>query len=128
MDTNYKDIKVSLVKSDHEQNLGSWSLQQHSGIVLYHEPTKVTVSCTKHKSQWKNKAEAMEMLEDRLTEDESTNNLLFIADKIAKLKASLGSYESLTLEEYDFLYGDIEEIQGLLFEVTHENTTDLRNC
>lgn len=124
MDINPKDIKVSLVQADHEQNLSQWSMQTYSGIVLYHEPTNVMVSCTKHKSQWKNKCEAMEMLEAKLTENVGTNNLMIISDKLARLKSSLGNYKSLSLEGYDILYGDIEEIQYLLSEVIDETTTN----
>lgn len=43
-----------------------------------------------------------------------------IQDKIAKLKSSLGDCGSLSLDDYDNLYGDIEEIQYLFFELTDE--------
>lgn len=65
------------------------------------------------------------MLESKLTEHVDEVNLMFIAGKLAELKSSLGRYKSLTLEEYDILYGDVEEIQYLLSEVRDENTTNL---
>lgn len=38
--------------------------------------------------------------------------------KLAQLKVILNKYaEGLTLEEYDHLYGDIEELQGLVFDL-----------
>ena len=125
MNLNPEHIKVSLVQADHEKNLGQWSMQTYSGVVIYHEPTKITASCTKHKSQWKNKCEAMEMLESELTDTVDKVNFMFIAGKLAELKSSLGRYKGLTLEDYDILYGDIEEIQYLLSEVTDENTANL---
>ncbi|WNO47316.1 hypothetical protein [Vibrio phage vB_VibM_10AMN] len=76
-------------------------------------------------SQWKNKCEAMEILESKLTEPVDKVNLMFIAGKLAELKSSLGRYKGLTLEDYDILHGEIEEIQYLLSEVTDENTTNL---
>lgn len=125
MNLNPEHIKVSLIQADHEQDLGQWSMQTYSGVVIYHEPTKIMVSCTKHKSQWKNKCEAMQMLESKLTEQGDRVNLMIINGKLAELKSSLGSYKGLTLEDYDILYGDVEEIQYLLSEVMNENTTNL---
>lgn len=41
-----------------------------------------------------------------------------IFTKLAELKVTLNKYaEGLTLEEYDYLYSDIEELQGLVFDV-----------
>ena len=38
--------------------------------------------------------------------------------KLAQLKVTLNKYAvGLTLEEYDHLYGDIEELQGLVSDV-----------
>ena len=125
MNLNPEHIKVSLVQADHEKNLGQWSMQTYSGVVIYHEPTKTMASCTKHRSQWKNKCEAMKILESKITEPVVNVNLTFITGKLAELKSSLGRYKSLTLEDYDILYGDVEEIQYLLSEVTDENTTNL---
>lgn len=68
MNLQPKDIQVSLVQADHEQNLGQWSMQTYSGVVLYHKPTGIQVKCTKHKSQYKNKADAMRILEERVGE------------------------------------------------------------
>ncbi|CAM0066445.1 RF-1 domain peptide chain release factor [Vibrio phage K460] len=62
MNIKPQDIEISLVPSDHEHNLGNWSMQTYSGVVLYHKPTGIQVRCTEHKSQWKNKAAAMEKL------------------------------------------------------------------
>ena len=43
--------------------------------------------------------------------------------KLAQLKVTLNKYaEGLTLEEYDHLYGDIEELQGLVSELMSEET------
>ncbi|AUR91650.1 RF-1 domain protein [Vibrio phage 1.161.O._10N.261.48.C5] len=113
MDINPQDIEVSLVRADNEHSLGNWSMQTYSGVVLYHKPTGIQVRCTEHKSQWKNKSEAMEKL---LVKVEAATNGKYILKLLADLKASLGNYENLTLEEYDILYGDIEEIQRKVFE------------
>lgn len=41
-----------------------------------------------------------------------------VSTKLAQLKITLNKYaEGLTLEEYDHLYADIEELQGLVFDV-----------
>lgn len=45
-----------------------------------------------------------------------------ISDKLSVLKSSLCTCESLSLEEYDRLYGDVEEIQHLL--VVEEETDE----
>lgn len=38
-----------------------------------------------------------------------------IADKLAQLKLTLNAYsDNLSLEQYDHLYGDIEELQRLV--------------
>ncbi|CAH9014739.1 putative peptide chain factor 2 [Vibrio phage 249E41-1] len=57
-----EDVRVSMCNADHQQNLGGWSLETPSGIVLYHKPTGICVECTKHRSQHKNKADALEEL------------------------------------------------------------------
>ena len=112
---NPKDIKVSLIQADHERSLGNWSMQQHSGIVLYHKPTGSQVCCTKHKSQHKNKSEAILLLEEKVESSESCGE--HIEKLLGKLKASLSTYEGLSLEEYDYLYGEIEEIQYQVFKI-----------
>jgi hypothetical protein len=44
--------------------------------------------------------------------------LLEVFTKLTQLKVTLNKYaEGLTLEEYDHLYGDIEELQGLVSDV-----------
>lgn len=41
-----------------------------------------------------------------------------VSTKLAQLKVTLNKYaEGLTLYEYDHLYGDIEELQGLVFDL-----------
>ncbi|CAH9014824.1 putative double-stranded RNA-binding domain protein [Vibrio phage 496E54-1] len=110
-----EDIVVSVVEADHEKNLGQWSMQKYSGIVLYHTPTGTQVESTKHKSQWKNKAEAISLLETKVSSESSKVD--HILKLIADLKVSLGSYENLTLEDYDILHGDVENIQFKVFEL-----------
>ncbi len=39
---------------------------------------------------------------------------------LTELKSSLGEYRTLTLEEYDTLYGDIEEIQYTVLEAFND--------
>lgn len=73
MNLKPQDIEISLVQADHEHNLGNWSMQTCSGVVLYHKPTSIQVRCTEHKSQWKNKAAAVKLLEGRL--ENVTENL-----------------------------------------------------
>ena len=116
MNIKPQDIEISLIQADHEHNLGNWSLQTYSGTVLYHKPTGIQVRCTEHKSQWKNKAAAMEVLLVKVEYYDTTNNDKYILKLLADLKVSLGKYENLTLEEYDILYGDVEEIQYKVFE------------
>lgn len=44
--------------------------------------------------------------------------LLEVFTKLTQLKVTLNKYaEGLTIEEYDHLYGDIEELQGLVSDV-----------
>lgn len=44
--------------------------------------------------------------------------LIEVSTKLAQLKVTLNEYaEDLTLEEYDHLHGDIEELQGLVSDV-----------
>lgn len=112
---NPKDIEVSLIQADHEKSLGNWSIQQHSGIVLYHKPTGVQVCCTKHKSQYRNKSEAMLLLAEKVESSESCGK--HIENLLRKLKTSLSTYEGLSLEEYDYLYGEVEEIQYEVFKM-----------
>lgn len=119
MKLNQKDIVISVTKADHEQNLGQWSTQSVSGIVAYHKPTGVQVICTKHKSQWKNKEEAIRMLEEKVKLENP--KLLDITEDLGKLKRSLGRY-NLSCEEYDILYGDIELIQYKIMEVYDEKS------
>lgn len=114
MNLDPKDIVISLTKADHEQSLGQWSTQSVSGIVAYHKPTGVQVKCTRHKSQWKNKEEAIRILEEKVKI--KNPKLLDIVEELGKLKRSLGMY-SLSCEEYDILYGDVELIQYKIMEV-----------
>lgn len=76
MNIKPQDIEISLVQSDHEHNLGQWSMQTYSGVVLYHKPTGIQVRCTEHKSQWKNKATAMEELLVKVEGGKSSDNKL----------------------------------------------------
>jgi len=44
-----------------------------------------------------------------------------ITDKLAELKSAVNSCgNSLTLEEYDWLHGSVEELQYLVFELKEE--------
>jgi hypothetical protein len=41
--------------------------------------------------------------------------------KLTELKQTLNAFnEGLSLEEYDILYGDIEELQSLVYEIMEE--------
>tara|TARA_R100001594_G_scaffold61608_1_gene95796 strand:+ start:258 stop:413 length:156 start_codon:yes stop_codon:yes gene_type:complete len=49
------------------------------------------------------------------------NKIDVIIDKLAELKNSVNSCgNSLTLEEYDWLHGDVEELQHLAYELKEE--------
>ena len=63
MEINPEDICITMCRADHQTNIGAWSLETPAGISIFHIPTKVYVQCTKHRSQHKNKAEALEELE-----------------------------------------------------------------
>lgn len=39
-----------------------------------------------------------------------------LEEKLSNLKSLLGSLESLSLEDYDYLYGEIEALQYFVFE------------
>lgn len=59
-----------------------------------------------------------EKLRQVINEEEkllNTANLDIIFNKLGELKHSLRLYPELTLESYDMLYGDIEELQNLVF-------------
>lgn len=62
MDIKPQDIRISMINADHQQNLGSWSLETSAGIAIFHIPTGIYVECGKHRSQYKNKADALEEL------------------------------------------------------------------
>ena len=40
-----------------------------------------------------------------------------IFNKLAELKASIDPDDEMSLEEYDILYGEVEEIQSKVFDV-----------
>ena len=63
MEIRPEEVRITVCKSDHQTNLGGWSLELPAGISLFHIPTSIYVQCTKHRSQHKNKAEALEELE-----------------------------------------------------------------
>lgn len=62
MDINPKDIRISMINADHQQNLGGWSFETPAGIAMFHIPTGIYVECGKHRSQHKNKADALSEL------------------------------------------------------------------
>lgn len=61
-----------------------------------------------------------EKLRQVMNEEEKTSNITdldIILNKLGELKHSLRLYPELTLESYDMLHGDIEELQHLVWEV-----------
>lgn len=45
--------------------------------------------------------------------------IAIIADKLAQLKLTLNRYsDNLSLEQYDHMYGDIEELQCLVLDLS----------
>lgn len=99
MNLQPQDIEVSLVRADHEQNLGQWSTQTFSGVVLYHKPTGIQVRCTEKKTQWQNKSQAMLMLEEKVKSSTSSDAKLEAVREIIKsVKVSeIENVESKTL-------------------------------
>ena len=59
MNIKPEDVRISMINANHQQNLGSWSLETPSGIAMFHIPTGIYVECGKHRSQHKNKADAL---------------------------------------------------------------------
>lgn len=64
-----------------------------------------------------------EKLRQVMNEEEKTSNITDLGimfSKLNGLKHSLRLYPELTLESYDMLYGDIEELQHLVWEASDE--------
>lgn len=61
------EIEVAIIKGDHDL-VSSWSTNQLTGIMMVHLPTGIVSKCTRHKSQWKNRSEALQLLEEKLNE------------------------------------------------------------
>lgn len=59
------DLIVSIIP---DKNKGSWSFRTPVGISIYHKPSDISVNVDKHRSQHKNKHEALIILKDLLTE------------------------------------------------------------
>lgn len=66
-----EDLEVSMCYADHQSG-GGWSLETPSGIAIFHKPTKLYMKCTKHRSQYRNKAEALDELIKLVEEKELT--------------------------------------------------------
>lgn len=64
-----EDIRITMCKADHQTNIGGWSLETPAGISIFHIPKKIYVQCTKHRSQHRNKAEALEELIKQMEEN-----------------------------------------------------------
>ncbi|MCP3684354.1 MAG: peptide chain release factor-like protein [bacterium] len=62
MKINPKDFRVTMCNADHQTQQGNWGMQTPSGVAIYHKPTGLYVECTKHRSQHKNKADALDEL------------------------------------------------------------------
>lgn len=68
MNIKPEDIHISMINADHQQNLGSWSLETPAGVAIFHIPTGIYVECGKHRSQHKNKADALGELVKQIEE------------------------------------------------------------
>ena len=62
MEIKPEDVRITMCNADH-QGVGGWCLETPAGISIFHIPTSIYVQCTKHRSQHRNKAEALEELE-----------------------------------------------------------------
>lgn len=71
MEIKPEDIRITMCNADHQTLQGNWGMQQPTGIALFHIPTSIYVQCTKHRSQHRNKAEALEELIKQI--EENTN-------------------------------------------------------
>jgi protein subunit release factor A len=56
-----KDIEITLCKSDQTKHLGA-----HVGVQIKHREKNITVQSISHKSQYKNKLVAIELLKEEL--------------------------------------------------------------
>tara|TARA_Y100001956_G_scaffold48961_1_gene47604 strand:- start:5293 stop:5511 length:219 start_codon:yes stop_codon:yes gene_type:complete len=62
MEIKPEDVRISVIKADHQTLQGNWGMQQPAGVAIFHIPTGIYAECGKHRSQHKNKAEALEEL------------------------------------------------------------------
>ena len=57
---NPEDVRITMCTDTRN---GGWFMEDPVGIALFHTPTNTYVECKKYRSQFKNKAEALQELE-----------------------------------------------------------------
>lgn len=65
MNYSFKPFEVILTEL-RQSGVGGWNIKEPRGIAVFHKPTGQQFSCEDHRSQHKNRAACLDMLEEYL--------------------------------------------------------------
>ena len=79
------DPKDLIVQHLPPKNAGGWNIGNSTGVRLYHKPSDITIEMDVHRSQHRNKHEALTVLRDLLTEFKEGDVIVYGKDHIGEV-------------------------------------------